>query len=400
MKKKDKIQLVLIGIVVIATAVFLSVREKGENEEKQLWISRPESGTKKQSISLMFGETTEEWMLNVEPREKSAEEIESAFTETIRRLDEMFGAQDGKSTVLTESVALPEYMEETGVDIRWNSSDTAVLSKEGVLQREHVSEVCVIHLQARMRFAGEEREHWFMVEVPPYEPGSADSLLFEARESLTELERKTVGEDGFYLPSEIGAVAISLPETPGVLPGLLAVTVLCLPFAVIISKRQEKEKERKQREAAFLTAYPQLITKLTLYTGAGMSLRGAWERLATEYRVKAEDSGKREVVGEEIFILAGELKNGTPEAKAYEAFGRRIGLKPYLRCASLLISQLQKGSGGLRKGLENEVQMAWEMHREQAAKKGEEAQTKMLFPMMGMLFLVMAVVMIPAFFSM
>ncbi len=400
MKKKDKIQLVFIGIVVIVTAVFLSVRKKGENEEKQLWISRPESGTKKQSISLTFGETTEEWMLNVEPREKSAEEIESAFTETIRRLDEMFGVRGGKSTVLTESVALPEHMEETGVDIRWNSSDAAVLSKEGVLQREHVSEVCVIHLQARMRFAGEERERWFAVEVPPYEPGSADALLFEARESLTELERKTVGEDGFYLPSEIGAVAISLPETPGVLPGLLAVTVLCLPFAVIISKRQEKEKERKQREAAFLTAYPQLITKLTLYTGAGMSLRGAWERLATEYRVKAEDSGKREVVGEEIFILAGELKNGTPEAKAYEAFGRRIGLKPYLRCASLLISQLQKGSGGLRKGLENEVQMAWEMHREQAAKKGEEAQTKMLFPMMGMLFLVMAVVMIPAFFSM
>jgi len=99
-------------------------------------------------------------------------------------------------------------------------------------------------------------------------------------------------------------------------------------------------------------------------------------------------------------MLVGELKNGTSEARAYEAFGRRISLKPYLRCASLLVSQLQKGSGGLRKNLENEVQLAWEMHREQAAKKGEEAQTKLLFPMMGMLFLVMAVVMIPAFFTM
>ena len=54
----------------------------------------------------------------------------------------------------------------------------------------------------------------------------------------------------------------------------------------------------------------------------------------------------------------------------------------------------------MRKGLQEEVRLAWEMHREHAAKKGEEAQTKMLFPMMGMLFLVMAVVMIPAFFSM
>ena len=312
----------------------------------------------------------------------------------------MLGKRGEEAIVLTESVILPQYMEETGVEIRWNSSDVTVVSKEGVLQRERLNEECEIQLQARMRFGEEDREHWFAVKVPPYEPGSADALLYEARESLTELEKETLGADGFYLPSEIGPVAISLPETSGTLQGMLAVVVICLPFAVIISKRQEKEKERKRREEALLVAYPQLITKLTLYTGAGMSLRGAWERLASEYRVKAESSGKREAIGEEVFILAGELKNGTSEARAYEAFGRRIGLKPYLRCASLLVSQLQKGSGGLRKGLENEVQIAWEMHREQAAKKGEEAQTKMLFPMMGMLFLVMAVVMIQAFFSM
>ena len=176
--------------------------------------------------------------------------------------------------------------------------------------------------------------------------------------------------------------------------------VLFLPIAVLVSKRQEQEKERKRREDELTGAYPRLITKLTLYTGAGLSLRGAWERLAAEYRERTGKSGKKEAIAEEIFLLAGELKNGTSETGAYENFGRRIGLKPYLRCASLLVSQLQKGSGALREGLEQEVRLAWEMQRERAAKKGEEAQTKMLFPMMGMLFLVMAVVVIPAFFSM
>ena len=84
----------------------------------------------------------------------------------------------------------------------------------------------------------------------------------------------------------------------------------------------------------------------------------------------------------------------------YEAFGRRIGLKPYLRLASLLVNQLQKGSGALRENLEAEVRLAWEIHRDRAEKKGEEAQTKLLLPMMGMLFLVMALIMVPAFFSM
>jgi len=149
-----------------------------------------------------------------------------------------------------------------------------------------------------------------------------------------------------------------------------------------------------------LAAYPRLVTKLTLYIGAGMSLRSAWERLAADYRTESEQAGKRSAVAEEVFLLAGELKNGIPEARAYENFGRRIGLKPYARCGALLVNQLQKGGGSLRAGLEAEVALAWELHRERAAKKGEEAQTKLLFPMMGMLFLVMAVVMIPAFFTM
>lgn len=272
------------------------------------------------------------------------------------------------------------------------------MSKEGIIYRERLSEPREVVLQAYLRFGEEEREHWFALEILPYEAGSAEALLHNAKEILTGLEKETSGEDGFYLPEKIGPVRIEKPDSSRSIIGLLVVAVMFLPFALVITKRQEKEKEKKKREEELLAAYPRLVTKLTLFTGAGLSLRGAWERLASECRT--DEEGKRNAVDEEILMLVGELKNGTSEAKAYEAMGRRIGLKPYLRCASLLVSQLQKGSGSLRKGLETEAGLAWEMHRERAAKKGEEAQTKMLFPMMGMLFLVMAVVMIPAFFAM
>ena len=400
MKKKEKIQLVIIGLVIITTALFLWFQNRGSEKEKRIWIARPENGTKTQRIAMSIDEKEEEWNLTVESREKTTEEIDRLFSETIQILNECFGIQDGGKLVLTDSVSLPQSLPETGADIRWESSDATVLTKSGKLQREHLKEVCELHLQARVYLAEEEREYWFAVEVPPYASGSEEALLYEAQESLLALEQETSGEEGFYLPEEIGPVTIGIPESSGSVAGPVAAVVLCLPFAVVIAKRQEKEKEKQRRAEELLTSYPQLVTKLTLYTGAGLSLRGAWERLAAEYRAKAENSGKKNAVGEEILILAGELKNGASEAKAYEAFGKRIALRPYLRCVSLMVSQLQKGSGGMRKGLQEEVRLAWEMHREHAAKKGEEAQTKMLFPMMGMLCLVMAVVMIPAFFSM
>lgn len=400
MSKKEKIQWALIGVIILVTAVFLLVRNRDTKEDTRVWITRPERGTKKEAVAFRLEETSEEWTLEVASRERTEEERNEAFSETVRILNKFFGIEKEESAMLSDSVELPQSVPETGVDIRWSSSDDTVITKDGTLHREQLKEAREVYLQARMSYGPEEREHWFAVKVLPYEEGSKEALLYGAREELRVLEQKTVGEAGFYLPETIGPVAVGRPEEQGVPWGILGVGILFVPFVVMFSKRQEKEKERKRREEELLTEYPRLITKLTLYTGAGMSLRGSFERLGAEYRAKAEKAGKRNAIAEEVLVLVGELKNGTSESRAYEAFGRRIGLKPYLRCASLLVSQLQKGSGGLRKNLENEVRLAWEMHRERAAQKGEEGQTKLLFPMMGMLFLVMAVVMIPAFFSM
>ncbi len=400
MGRKEKMQWVIIGVIVVVTALFLWFRESGEKEDTRIWIARPETGTKKQALLMTLDESKEEWNLEVGPRQRTEEEIANAFSETIRILNEVLGIRGGEKAVWTTSVKLPQYIGDTGVEIRWNSSDVEVLTRDGVVQRENLKEVCEVNLQARMSFAGAEREHWFAVEIPPYESGSPEALFYEVREELHFLEKSTAGEEGFYLPEKIGAVTLGLPEASDSVWAVLVAVILFLPFALVFAKHRERDKEKQQRAEELLEAYPRMVTKLTLYTGAGLSLRGAWERLATEYRMRGDKSGKQSAIGEEVLILAGGLKNGASEARAYEAFGRRIGLKPYLRCASLLVSQLQKGSGGLRKSLESEVRLAWEMQRERAAKKGEEAQTKLLFPMMGMLFLVMAVIMLPAFFSM
>jgi hypothetical protein len=309
-----------------------------------------------------------------------------------------YGLTAEEKVVWEESVSLPQYISETGVGIRWESSDETVLTDRGEIDRNAVKEGQEVYLKARLSYSEETKEVWFPVEVPPYDEGSANALFYSAWEELMRLEKETSTKDGFYLPNKIGEVFVSLPKQSVSVFGLLAGAGIFIPLLVVVIKRQEKEKERRQREDELLAAYPGLITKLTLYTGAGLSLRGAWERIGAEQREKKK--GKKGALEEELVQLSGELINGESELRAYEAFGHRIGLKQYMRLSSLMASHVQKGSGGLWKNLEQEVRSAWELHREHAAKKGEEAQTKLLFPMMGMLFLVMAVVLVPAFFSM
>ena len=82
-----------------------------------------------------------------------------------------------------------------------------------------------------------------------------------------------------------------------------------------------------------------------------------------------------------------------------ERFGQRLQSTVYIKFSGLLIGNLKKGNADLLKLLREEAQEALRMRRNLAKKKGEEAGTKLLFPMMLMLGVVMAVIILPAFMS-
>ena len=86
-------------------------------------------------------------------------------------------------------------------------------------------------------------------------------------------------------------------------------------------------------------------------------------------------------------------------AVAYEDFGRRIGVLAYRRMASLLAQNVSKGVQGMRNLLLQESKEVMAQERANIKAKGEQAGTKLLFPMMGMLFLVFAILLVPAFQS-
>ena len=91
-----------------------------------------------------------------------------------------------------------------------------------------------------------------------------------------------------------------------------------------------------------------------------------------------------------------QMKDGIGERLAYEQFGERLGLQVYRRLATLLVQNLRKGTAGLSRLLEKEMQDAFDAQESIAKKQGEELQTKLLLPMMLMLGLVIVIIMIPA----
>ena len=144
--------------------------------------------------------------------------------------------------------------------------------------------------------------------------------------------------------------------------------------------------------------YPEILSKLTLLLGAGVNLRRAMERIGKDY-IEGRKKGEERKAYEVILEICQEMERGVSEKKAYEELGEKCGILYYKTLSVLLVQHLQKGSGDMGRILEEEAGKAQEIRRQQARILGEQASTKLLFPMILMLLVVFILLMVPAWLT-
>ena len=131
--------------------------------------------------------------------------------------------------------------------------------------------------------------------------------------------------------------------------------------------------------------YPEFVSKLQLWLSSGMSIRSAFLKMGREYQRNLQKGGQKKYVSEELLLALRKMENGMGEADALKFFARRCNIFCYKKLVSLILQNLNRGADGLRDALMNETKMAFEERKQTARKLGEEAGTKLLFPMMLML---------------
>lgn len=164
---------------------------------------------------------------------------------------------------------------------------------------------------------------------------------------------------------------------------LLAGVTLGIAAAFYFLKDKDLHDELEKQKRSLKLQYPDVLHKLVLYLGAGMSIRGCFGKLSEDYDM--------------ILYACRELQTGMSEATVYERFGKRTGLQEYVRLSTLLSQNLKKGSSTLLVRLNEEAYKASGERVQTARKMGEEAGTKLIVPMVMFLAAVMLMIMIPAF---
>ena len=168
---------------------------------------------------------------------------------------------------------------------------------------------------------------------------------------------------------------------------------------LIYREREQVKESEKERRKELLREYPGMISKFTMLLGTGITVKNAWGKIVQNYELQREQLKNQELYEEMLFTYR-EMQGGIPEAEAYEKFGKRCGIALYVKFGTMLAQNIKKGSKGISDILRMEAIQSFENRKSAAKRLGEEAGTKLLMPMMGMLMVVFIMVLVPAFLTM
>jgi tight adherence protein C len=125
----------------------------------------------------------------------------------------------------------------------------------------------------------------------------------------------------------------------------------------------------------------------------------AFARLTIDYEKSLKGGGQVREGYEVIAKACHEMEKGVSELDAYVHIGQNTPEIRYKTFSTLLVQNMRKGSRELTGILEREAAEAFEERKKQARILGEQAGTKLMFPMLLMLGVVLVILMVPAYMS-
>lgn len=235
------------------------------------------------------------------------------------------------------------------------------------------------------------------VGIVPRALSRYESLLLQLQQAITAEDEGSLGENMLSLPTEIDGQRIYYSEHEDRSYLLLPLLGVIAAMAIYMRQGQARRTEKKQREALLMLDYSELVSKLMVYIGAGLTVRNALETISQHFDTLIARGIKEDrPLYQELRTMVIQFRRNMPESEIYLSFGRRVNLKPYTKLVSLIEQNRMNGARNLRAMLELEMEDAFEQRKTTARRLGEEAGTKLLLPLFIMLGIVMIIVIVPA----
>lgn len=386
--KKNKI---LIFIVIVTAIVAVIRTVSAQNRVKQL--KREEYGGSNREYSLVMEKDGRDCEVNltVNPKIPDETELNKMFEDIYENiLTKIMGGNNSLSEV-TENLDFT-YNTESGITIQYFLDDYSVINGFGEVNNKSLQSPEKVDISVELRYEDKYKTYKVPVVVLPKQ-------ITEEEQINTELNNRINSEDTdsdyVKLPEEVNGKKVKFYEKKKkILPYFFAM-FLIIAFLIYYYKIYNPKITKEKRDKLLISDYPEIVSKLSLLMGAGMSTYNALIKITEDYK----KTGKTKPAYELLSECLNRISSGITETDAYMEFGKRCNVMCYIKLGNLLAQNISKGTDNIFQLLKEETEKAFEDRKALAKKLGEEAGTKLLLPMTMMLSVVLIIIVIPAFMS-
>lgn len=392
------------AVMAVITLLFCLLSQIGENagnlDEGSIIRPQGSQGQIVLNINASADEEEESYSFDVvvNPRKLTKEEAAENFTKAYEYILENMAGKNPSLENISSDMNLVTQIPEYKISIEWYSDNYEMINFDGSVSAGNMTEEAEnVQLTAVMKCEEYEAEYTFDVRVVKPDFTGNQKIWNSVDNAVNKALSDNEYSDKVELPSEVDGHRIRYSQPEESSTPLIAAAGVAAAFAVIAAREEKKRKAEKERKKQLQYDYSEVVSKLTLLIGAGMSVQRAWEKIAFDYQKKRQKDIR--FAYEEMLTTVRCIKAGVSEKTAYREFGRRCDIKEYRKLGTLLEQNIRKGTKELAELLEQESSEAFEQRKNLARQMGEEAGTKLLLPMILMLMIVMVIVMVPAVMS-
>ena len=338
--------------------------------------------------------------VHVGPRRYTASQAAAMLEEARDDLERMIIGDNPSGDHVERDLVFPETFQDGAVAASYLTVPYGIISEQGHITGKPEKEGTLVEIKATLSCQEEMLIFETAVMVYPKTLSGAEALQEQIRSALREADEEQALSEHLDLPGMVSGRRIRWKYPASGAWKIALLWLIGIPPLIWFAKDARVRARAKERERQLGMDYPEILWRMTMLLGAGMGVRQAFTRIASGYeKNRAGGAGKRYAYEEMLYTIR-EMQTGTGEAAAYERFGRRCGLPGYVKLGSLLTTSVRKVTADLRRTLEKEAALSMEERKNLALSEGERAGTRMLFPMIIMLGVVIAVLIVPAFISM
>ncbi len=277
------------------------------------------------------------------------------------------------------------------IKVSWGIENSDLIGYDGEIGKNVPRKGSLVKLTAIMELDKITENYQFYIKVFPEKKNSNLQGYLQKH-----VDEKSITEREVSLPKKIGGKAYRYFVKNTNYAIWIFPLALVIAIVLFIIKDKDLDKEVEERQKQMLRDYPNIVSKLLIYFGAGLSIKSALERIVYEYN---KQKNEIHYAYEEMEIAITKMKSGVSEATAIAEYGDRCGIHCYIKFANIIEQNLRRGSKDMVYALKSEVNSAVNARKNSILKEGSEISTKLLGPMVVMLIISIAIIMVPAFLS-